>query len=306
VGLVELSQRINKGVTRISELESVNKPVPSDWNEHLTKLINEYKTDTVRTLLDEINKNYPIGLFAWLNENNKSLYKENIEIENKLNDLLKDNNQDTSQFEIEVKHLKEWYTKAISLYNNEYDSVLINSENLNKDIWICKDEQNQSDIISKQRDAIFLAIDELKILSELNPDLSDYKKIIEAKEVFNNASVIGVNPKKGGENSMGYIIEAVELIEPGTYEVIITDVKVMSGKFGDSQQVDFELEDGRGINGIFPLKATPNNKTGILFIKALGEFRTANSDELIGKTVTVLVEEKQSNGNTYTNVTKVM
>jgi len=121
VGLVELRRRINKGVTRISELESTNKPIPSDWNEQLTKLINEYKINTVRTLLDEINKNYPIGLFAWLNENNKLLYKENIDIENKLNDLLNDNNVDQSEFEVTVHLLKEWYTNAISLYNNEYE-----------------------------------------------------------------------------------------------------------------------------------------------------------------------------------------
>ena len=116
MGLAELRQRINKGVTRISELDSTNKPIPSDWNEHLTKLIYEFKINTIRRLLDEINEIYPVGLFDWLNENNKSLYKVNIEIENKLNDFLNDNNVDISKFEIEVKHLKEWYSEAISVF----------------------------------------------------------------------------------------------------------------------------------------------------------------------------------------------
>jgi len=301
-----IRELIFKGQQAINKYQLEGKGVPPDWNEHLTKLMNEYKINTARELFDEINKNYSVGLFAWLNENYKLLYKENIEIENKLNDLLSDNNVDISEFEVTIKQLKEWYTNAISFYNNEYDSVLIHSEKLNKDIWICKDEQNQSDITSKQRDAICFTIDELKILSELNPNLSDYKKIIDAKQVFNNAPVIGVNPKKGGDENMGFSIEAVKTPEPGVYDVTIADVKVIDGKYGERLQVEFELEDDRKVNGFFPKPATSNNKTGQLFKKALGEIRNADSDELIGKIVKILVEEKQVDGHTYTNVTKVM
>jgi len=119
LGLVELKQRINKGAIRISELESTNKPIPSDWNEHLTKLISEYKINTVRRLLDEINEIYPVGLFAWLDENNKSLYKENIEIEDKLNDLIKDKNQEITEFDETVENLKQWYSDAIPIYQDK-------------------------------------------------------------------------------------------------------------------------------------------------------------------------------------------
>jgi len=115
LGLAELRQRINKGVTRISELGSTNKPIPSDWNEHLTKLIYEFKINTIRRLLDEINEIYPVGLFDWLNENNKFLYEKNIKIENKLNDLIKDKNQEVTEFDEAVEKLKEWYTEAISI-----------------------------------------------------------------------------------------------------------------------------------------------------------------------------------------------
>jgi len=105
---------------------------------------------------------------------------------------------------------------------------------------------------------------------------------------------------------MGFSIEAVELVEPGIYDAKIVDVKIIDTKYGERLQVEFELEDGCTVCGFFPIKATPNNTTGSLFQNALGEYRTADSDELVSKTVKVLVEEKQSNGRTYTNVSKVM
>ena len=37
---------IDKGQQAINKYTSEGKEVPSDWNEHLTKLINEYKLNT--------------------------------------------------------------------------------------------------------------------------------------------------------------------------------------------------------------------------------------------------------------------
>jgi len=97
-----IRELIFKGQRAINKYQLEGKEIPSDWNEHLTKLINEYEINTVRTLLDKFNENYPVGLFAWLNENNKSLYEKNIEIENKLDDSFNDNNVDISEFEATV------------------------------------------------------------------------------------------------------------------------------------------------------------------------------------------------------------
>jgi len=240
MGLIELKTRIEKGYTRISELKSRNEDIPPRWIIHLSSLAEEYKTNAINTLLDDINVDYPHGLIGWLLINNKPLYDQNSLMEDKIDKSYESNINDLDHFDSLIIELSEWYKQAISIYKNE-------------------EKDNQS---------------------------------------FNNTPDNGVNLAKGGKTNMGITIEAEE--------TLITDVKVMSGKFGDSLQVDFELADGRAINGLFSLKATPNNKTGILFMKALGEYRTADSDELIGKKVTVLVEEKQSNGKIYTNVTKIL
>ena len=113
-----IRELIFKGQRAINKYQLEGKEIPSDWNEHLTKLMNEYKTDTVRGLLDEINEYYSIGLFNWLNENNRSLYEKNIEIENKLND----NNLETREFDATVEKLKEWYKKAIPIYQDKKES----------------------------------------------------------------------------------------------------------------------------------------------------------------------------------------
>ena len=105
---------------------------------------------------------------------------------------------------------------------------------------------------------------------------------------------------------MGITIEAEELIEPGVYDALIDSVDSIEGKYGERLQVAFALDDGRTVIGFFAPKATSNNKTGMLFEKTLGELRTADSDELIGKTVKILVEHKQSDGRTYVNVSKIL
>ena len=105
---------------------------------------------------------------------------------------------------------------------------------------------------------------------------------------------------------MGITIHADELVEPGVYDAKISEVGIIDGRFGERLQVEFELDDGRSTKGFFPTKATPSNKTGSLCEKALGQCRTADSDELLGKTVQILIEHKQSDGRTYSNVTKVM
>jgi len=112
--------------------------------------------------------------------------------------------------------------------------------------------------------------------------------------------------EQGGDIEMGITIEAEELVEPGVYDAAIVEIDSIEGKYGDRLQVTFDVGEGRHTNGFFALKATPNNKTGVLFEKALGELRTADSDELIGKRVKVLVEHKQVDGRTYSNVSKIL
>jgi len=105
---------------------------------------------------------------------------------------------------------------------------------------------------------------------------------------------------------MGFEIEAIEIADPGIYDATIVDLKIVDTKFGQRLQVEFELEDNSFVNGFFQPKATPNNKTGKLVEKALGKFRSASSDELLGKKVKILIEEKQSNDKTYVNATDIL
>ncbi|NIU85925.1 MAG: hypothetical protein GWN56_01070 [Nitrosopumilaceae archaeon] len=247
MGLEELRQRIIKGEKRITENDSAYKEVPHEWRAHLAILKKRFKEEAIEAFLNKLNNEWPYGLFDWLKEHNKSLYEKNIEIERKLDDLIKDDCE-LDEFDYVLNTLDEWYMQALTLYRN--------SLNVNQD--------------------------------------------------FKDTPSKGVNLEKGGKNKMGITIQALELVEPGIHTANIADIKTIDGKFGESLQVEFELEDGRSINGIFPPKATPGNRTGMLFEKALGEFRTADSDELLGKTVKILVEEKQSGDRTYSNVTKVM
>jgi hypothetical protein len=112
--------------------------------------------------------------------------------------------------------------------------------------------------------------------------------------------------KKGGATHMGITIEAQEPIETGLYDVTIVKIDKKDGKFGTSVQITFELPDGRSVNGFFPPKATLNNKAGRLFEKDLGKLETANSDELLGKTVKVFIETNQRHGTTNTNISKIL
>ena len=105
---------------------------------------------------------------------------------------------------------------------------------------------------------------------------------------------------------MNFRIEVVKNVEPGTYDVKIVDLEIMDSKYGERLKIGFELDDGSFVYGFFPPKATQSNKTGKLFESALGECRSANSDELIGKTVKVLVEEELSGGRIYSNVTDII
>jgi len=128
------------------------------------------------------------------------------------------------------------------------------------------------------------------------------------KQTKIKTSSLNTNPNngKGGDTDMGITIEAEELIEAGVYEARIANVSSIDGKYGPRLQVSFELKDCCYVNGFFAPKATPNNKTGELFEKALGELRTADSDELIGKTVKVLIEHVQRDGRVYCNVSKIL
>lgn len=105
---------------------------------------------------------------------------------------------------------------------------------------------------------------------------------------------------------MGTAIEAEKPIDPGVFDATITEIDATEWKFGLRLQVMFILPDGRSVSGFFPPKATANNKTGRLFEKALGKLETADSDELIGRIVKVLVEQNQHYGRTYTNISKVL
>jgi len=116
LGLEDLGQRIVKGENRISEFDSVNKEVPLDWLYHLALLKERYKEEAVESLMSEINKGYPIGLFDWLFENAIDVYNENILIEEKL-DKSSMYEFNIQAFDNVINELKDWYNKAICLYN---------------------------------------------------------------------------------------------------------------------------------------------------------------------------------------------
>lgn len=125
MGLEDLRQRIIKGEYRISEFDSENKEVPHDWNNQLSFLKRRYKEEAVESLMKEINNCYPIGLFDWLFENAIDVYNENIDIEEKL-DKSSMYEFNIQAFDDVIKELKDWYNKAISLYNsqNKIDKTL--------------------------------------------------------------------------------------------------------------------------------------------------------------------------------------
>lgn len=105
---------------------------------------------------------------------------------------------------------------------------------------------------------------------------------------------------------MSVFIEAEKPPASGIYDTKIAQIDTREGKFGTRLRVLFDLLDGRSVSGFFPPKATPNNKTGRLFERALGEIRAADSDELLGKTVKVLVEHNHRDGQTYANVVQIV
>jgi len=92
---------------------------------------------------------------------------------------------------------------------------------------------------------------------------------------------------------MSFEIEAVEarLERPKieSHDATIKDVTMINTKYGQRLQVEFELKEGVSVIGRFPLKATLNNITAKLLFNALHDRRTANSDELIGKRVTIML-----------------
>jgi len=209
--------------------------------------------------------------------------------------------------------VEEYKTGAI---NTLLDDIIVNYPH-GLMYWLLNNNKSMYDRNNLIEDEINKSyksnINDLDEFDELLNELSEwykqaitlYKNEEKDNQSFNNTPDNGVNLEEGGK-AMGIIIEAVELVEAGLYDAKITDVKMIDSKFGDRLQVEFELEDNRTVNGYFPPKATPSNKTGSLFEKALGEYRTADSDELLGKTVKILIEVKQSDGRTYSNVSKLM
>lgn len=105
---------------------------------------------------------------------------------------------------------------------------------------------------------------------------------------------------------MGFNIDTEDPIEAGVYDLTISKIDTKESKFGPRLQVTFKDEDSRSGDGFFPLPAKLGNKTGLLFKRALGEFKKVNSDELIGKKVKALVEHVQRDGHIYVNVTKIL
>ncbi len=104
---------------------------------------------------------------------------------------------------------------------------------------------------------------------------------------------------------MGIPITADELVEPGVYNAVIEKVDLINAKYGERLKISFKLENDSIVNGFFPPKATTNNKTGRLFKKALGEIRTADSDELVGKSVSVFVEHVSKEDRIYADVSNI-
>lgn len=108
---------MDKGHEAINKYQSQGIKIPPVWKDKLNQLIYEYKITTIVELLEEINQKHPPALFDWLKDNNKSLYNKHTEIESKLNDLIRDNNQDISEFEETVEKFKQWFLEVIYKYN---------------------------------------------------------------------------------------------------------------------------------------------------------------------------------------------
>jgi len=125
LGLEDLRQRIVKGENKLSELNSEKKEVPQDWHYHLALLKERYKEEALESLMKEINNCYPIGLFDWLFENAIDVYNENLLIEERL-DKSSMYEFNIQAFDDVINELREWYKKAISLYNsqNKIDKTL--------------------------------------------------------------------------------------------------------------------------------------------------------------------------------------
>jgi len=81
-------------------------------------LKESYKEEAVESLMSKINKGYPIGLFDWLIDNEPDVYNENIDIENKIEESSM-NEFNIQKFDNIINELREWYKKAIRLYNSQ-------------------------------------------------------------------------------------------------------------------------------------------------------------------------------------------
>jgi len=85
------------------------------------------KERTIKNLLEELNKYYPVGLYDWMYLNRKSEYKRLIEIENAVDKLFINNGT-----EIDLKDLliKYWqlHKRNIDDFNNR-SSKNIGSQN---------------------------------------------------------------------------------------------------------------------------------------------------------------------------------
>jgi len=86
------------------------------------------------------------------------------------------------------------------------------------------------------------------------------------------------------------LIKAYKKVDPGEYEATIVDLKDIATPGEKTLRVDFELEEGGIVTGSFPFEATGTNQTTKLIEAALGEYRTCETEDLIGQTVKVLVD----------------
>ncbi len=94
--------------------------------------------------------------------------------------------------------------------------------------------------------------------------------------------------------------------EDGVYHSKVVEIEDYHGGYGPAVRVFFRLDPKIGVsgvvNGIFPMKATPKNKTGSLLLASLGECipgTTYNLDSIMGTYVYVQIENVTTSEGTF-------
>ena len=109
------------------------------------------------------------------------------------------------------------------------------------------------------------------------------------------------------------VVEDVPDIPSGFRLAKIVEVEPYTGKFEPALKVYFMVKKGQvaegPITGMFPMKATTRNKTGVLIKAALGRCEVGqkyNSDQLVNRYLWVEVERKETNDGIFSRVKRAM